>query len=124
SAAASATEICPVSIRTHKSYFCSAVKNRFGLRAVVVIDDGLLRKGQQPCQMRSERNRDLSREVRCNTEGATLGPRRSRESPARRGTRRPPGVVDQQSSQGGRVSDRQNLRRLGRNDLIDPRPHA
>jgi hypothetical protein len=27
STAASAWEICPVSIRTHKSYFCSAVKN-------------------------------------------------------------------------------------------------
>jgi hypothetical protein len=56
-----------VSIRTHKSYFCSAVKNRFGLPGVVVIDDGLLREGQPPCQMRSETNRNLSREVRCNT---------------------------------------------------------
>src|SRR5690606_17163618 len=44
--------------------------NRFALRGplgVVVIDDGLLREGQPPCQMRSETNRDLSREVRCNT---------------------------------------------------------
>ncbi|MEZ5298565.1 MAG: hypothetical protein R2697_20500, partial [Ilumatobacteraceae bacterium] len=57
-----------MSIRTHKSYFCSAVKNRFCLRGVVVIDDGLLRESQQPCQMRSETNQDLSREVRCNTE--------------------------------------------------------
>src|SRR5580658_8180059 len=66
SAAASVWLIWPVSIRTHKSYFCSADKNRFALR-VEIIALVLLGEGQQPCQMRSETSRILSREVSGNT---------------------------------------------------------
>jgi hypothetical protein len=55
---------CPVSIRTHKSYFCSAVRNRFGF----LNDDTVLvlhGEDQQPSQMRSEDPRMLLHEVRC-----------------------------------------------------------
>jgi hypothetical protein len=62
SAAAWAWVTWPVSIRTHKSYFCSAVRNRFGF----LIDTGLVLhgEGQQPSQMRSEDPRILLHEVR------------------------------------------------------------
>jgi hypothetical protein len=55
---------CPVSIRTHKSYFCSAVKNRFGLLATDIAL-ALHGEGQQPSQMRSEDSRILLHTVRC-----------------------------------------------------------
>ncbi|MFV0259962.1 MAG: hypothetical protein ACK5PP_16115, partial [Acidimicrobiales bacterium] len=59
---------CPDNIRTNKSYFCSPVKNRFGLRdGFVVIALVLLKEGQQLSQMQSERTRILSREVSGNT---------------------------------------------------------
>jgi hypothetical protein len=72
SAAACAWVTCPVSIRTHKSYFCSAVRNRFGLLVTdtVVVLHG---EGQQTSQMWSEDPRILSREVRC--KARAVGPR-------------------------------------------------
>jgi hypothetical protein len=46
-AAAADWVTCPVSIRTHKSYFCSAVRNRFGF---LETDTGLVLhdQGQKP----------------------------------------------------------------------------
>jgi hypothetical protein len=61
SAAASVWETWPQSMRTHRSYFCSGDKNRFGRLVEVMLV--LLKEGQRPCQMRSERTRILSREV-------------------------------------------------------------
>ncbi len=54
---------CPVIILTHKSYFCSAVRNRF---ASLETDTGLVLhgEGQKPFQMRSEDPRILLHEVR------------------------------------------------------------
>lgn len=71
SAAASLWEIWPVSVRTHRSYFCSGDKNRFGRLVEVILI--LLKEDQRPCQMRSENPRILSREVSGKAAG---GPRR------------------------------------------------
>ena len=53
--------IWPVSIRTHRSYFCSADKNRFLWRSVDDIRI-LLHEVPTPSQLLSERNADLARE--------------------------------------------------------------
>ncbi|MDE0115657.1 MAG: hypothetical protein OXT07_03430 [bacterium] len=67
SAAASAWVICPESILTHKSYFCSAVRTLFCLRWPELIADSLQNQGQQPSHMPPEKAGNLSREVRRNT---------------------------------------------------------
>lgn len=71
SVAAAPWVVCPVKIRTNTSYFCSAVKNRFGLRGIAISVSPSL-QGQQPCQTMLERTRHLSREVRRKPELAVL----------------------------------------------------
>ena len=55
-------------------------------------------------------------------QSAALGTRRSDAGPAGRRARRPASFVDRHPPQSGRVPDRQDLRRLGRDHLIDPAP--
>jgi hypothetical protein len=62
SAAACTVVSWPVNIRTHRSYFCSADKNRFARRPFNDIGI-LLHEVPTPSQLWSERTRTLSREV-------------------------------------------------------------
>src|SRR3954447_19729781 len=63
SAAAATVVICPVSIRCHRSYFCSAVRNRFGRRGPDMADSPSYRT-RTASQLWSESKRTLSRAVR------------------------------------------------------------
>jgi len=63
--------------------------------------------------------RNAAPDVVGHRESPALGTRRSNESPARRGTSRPPNVIDPGPTQSRRIPNRQNLRRVGRNHLID-----
>lgn len=54
--------ICPVSIRCHRWYFCSAVRNRFARRGDDMIAGPSCRPGR-PSHLWSESQRILSREV-------------------------------------------------------------
>ena len=53
-------------------------------------------------------------------QGATLGPSRSGPGVAHRRARRPAGVVDQHPPHRRRVPDRQDVRHLGRDRVVDP----
>src|SRR5215207_3069466 len=63
SAAAATVVICPVSIRCHRSYFCSAVRNRFARRGLDTAG-GPSYRTRTASQLWSESKRTLSRAVR------------------------------------------------------------